>query len=213
MSDSESDREVQETPKINLETKTVNVKTRKPMTQERLDKLAEMRERAKLIAQAKRELREANPDVKEYNRRDPALISKIAELEGRGDDKPAKKVSSQKGTRPLSEAMPENIITKTAAKVEVKKPKNKRIVYVSDNDSSSSEEEVIIKKPKAKKQYQWTAEDIEDLKKKELEMRMTKLEQQDEFARMEKAMLQKRYADKLKEVQKSQLAKFMFGGK
>ena len=149
-------------------------------------------------------------------------MKKISEIENRKNNEDAgamtmnvkeKAKPSQKVTKPISEPVLSRSETSMPAEVKQKKPKNKRIVYVSESDSSESEEEVVIKKPKAKKSYQWTPEDIEDLKQKELEMRMKKMEERDEFVRMEKAMLQQRYAAKLKEVQRSQLAKYMFGGR
>lgn len=210
MSDSESDNEIVENVKQPLKS-AVRSKERKPMTEERLSQLAQMRERAKIIAQAKKELKADNPSVKDYKRRDPVLMDKVAEIENRSAKKtPA--VPSPKVTKPLTMEVAEQPETVDAVPKQVKKPKNKRIVYVSESDSSSEEEEVVIKKPKAKKTYQWTPEDIEDLKQKEIEMRMKKWEEQNEFARMENAMLKKQYDAKVKEVQKAQLAKFMFGG-
>lgn len=218
MSDTESDTEIP--PAVELETKTITAK-RKPrakMTDERLAQLSEMRERAKLVAQAKRELKADG--VTSFKIRDPAVAAKVAEIEKRGKDSASALTRSvvrgqdpEKVTRAESTVEAPKPVTTNAVVKPDKKPKNKRIVYVSSTESSDSEEEVVIKKPKAKKTYQWTQQDIEELKQRELDMRMKKMEEQDEFARMEKAMLQKRYADKLKEVQKSQLAKFMFGGR
>jgi len=165
MSDSESDTEIQEAVnvKMTLNDKSV-VKPRKPISNERMEQLAQMRERAKIVAQAKRELRESNPDVKEYNKRDPKLIEKVAEIEKRATKpaKPAKPapVSYSGEKTKVTKAEPEPVLARTESVNEVvkpaKKPKNKRIVYVSESDSSIEEEEVVIKQPRAKKTYQWT---------------------------------------------------------
>lgn len=214
MSDTESETEVIENVKQPLETKSVNrkVKPRAQMTEERLQQLAQMRERAKIIAQAKKELKADNPSVKEYKRRDPVLMKKVEEIEQRGSQPHKAKVDKPNvtaNTTVVPDAQGAPLVKPNAQKAK----KNKKIVYVTESDSSSSEEEVVIKKPRAKKQYQWTPEDIEDLKNKELEMRLKKYEEQNEFALMENAMLKKRYNEKVKQVQKEQLAKFMFGGK
>ena len=190
--------------KVPLDNKTVTAtkKERKKYeispeeSERRRKRLVEMRERAALVAKAKREVNPKPVKAKgEFANQPEAVQMKIQEIKKRGD-----------GLKPVGSDAPKTLEG-------VSRSKKKKIVYVSESDSSGSEEEVIIKKPKVKKSYQWTPEDIEDLKQRELETRMKKMEERDEFVRMEKAMLQKRYADKLKEVQRSQLAQFMFGGR
>ena len=201
--------------KVPLDNKTVTAtkKERKKYeispeeSERRRKRLVEMRERAALVAKAKREVNPKPVKAKgEFANQPEAVQMKIQEIKKRGD-----------GLKPVGSDAPktlEGVSRSTSSVVGGRNhPKKKKIVYVSESDSSGSEEEVIIKKPKVKKSYQWTPEDIEDLKQRELETRMKKMEERDEFVRMEKAMLQKRYADKLKEVQRSQLAQFMFGGR
>lgn len=112
--------------------------------------------------------------------------------------------------------------------IEKKKKSKKKVIYIDSSDSSDSDSEKIVIRKSSKKNkyvkqeppmeatkptYQWSPEDIEEMKQRELEARLKRIEEQDEFQKMEKAMLQKRYADKLKEVQRTQLMKYMFGGK
>lgn len=200
-SDTEEEIVVEEqNEKVPLKDKTINaVKKEKKKyeispeeSERRRQRLAEMRERALLVSKAKKEInppktKAPKEPTKPFSKQPEEVLMKIEEIKQR---------------EPV-------VIEKPVSKP--KPAKKKKIVYVSDD--SDTEEEIVIKKPKVQKNYQWTQEDIEELKQRELEMRMKHIEERDEFVRMEKAMLQKRYADKLKEVQKSQLAKFMFGGR
>jgi len=89
-----------------------------------------------------------------------------------------------------------------------KKIKQKVIYEESESDSSSSEEEeVIVRKKKKSNKMKFTDEEMLE---KELERRLKLREEQDEFSRMEKVALQRRYKEKLAEAKRSQMSSFMF---
>ena len=98
--------------------------------------------------------------------------------------------------------------------LEVKKPrkkKTKQIIYeesTDSSDSSSSEEEVVVRrKKKTSRRPKHTDEELLEM---ELERRLKMREEQDEFAKMEKAALQKRYKEKLAETKRTQMSSYMF---
>jgi len=90
------------------------------------------------------------------------------------------------------------------------KKKKKKVIYEesSDSDSSSSEEEVVVRrKKKTSRRPKHTDEELLEM---ELERRLKMREEQDEFAKMEKAALQKRYKEKLAETKRTQMSSYMF---
>ena len=94
--------------------------------------------------------------------------------------------------------------------LEVKKggKKKKKVIYEESSDSSSSEEEVVVRrKKKTSRRPKHTDEELLEM---ELERRLKVREEQDEFARMEKAALQKRYKEKLAETKRTQMSSYMF---
>ena len=94
--------------------------------------------------------------------------------------------------------------------LEVKKggKKKKKVIYEESSDSSSSEEEVIVRrKKKTSRRPKHTDEELLEM---ELQRRLQIREEQDEFAKMEKAALQKRYKEKLAETKRTQMSSYMF---
>jgi len=88
------------------------------------------------------------------------------------------------------------------------KKKKKKVIYEESSDSSSSEEEVVVRrKKKTARRPKFTDDELLEM---ELERRLKMREEQDEFAKMEKAALQKRYKEKLAETKRTQMSSYMF---
>jgi len=90
------------------------------------------------------------------------------------------------------------------------KKKVKKIIYEEDSDSSSSEEEVIVKRKSKAKRREFSAEELQQLREEEIQRRLKLHEERDEFAKLEKEALKRRYAEKLKEAKLSQFNSYMF---
>ena len=95
----------------------------------------------------------------------------------------------------------------TVMKVSNRKKKTK-VIYEESSESESSEEEVIVKRKKKSSRKPKLTDD--ELLEMELERRLKMREENDEFAKMEKAALQKRYKEKLEETKRAHMNSYLF---
>ena len=205
MSDTESqptidDQEDNDTI-VSLEAKDMRKKKeRKPYTLS--DKALAARQAA--LAKAKEKL--AEKEKAKYLALKEKYENKKEEKEQDGQLEPAGDVDAE------GEPVKPKPLKKGDAILEVKKggKKKKKVIYEesSESDSSSSEEEVIVRrKKKTSRRPKHTDEELLEM---ELQRRLQIREEQDEFAKMEKAALQKRYKEKLAETKRTQMSSYMF---
>lgn len=194
MSDNESQPTVEEQEDndtvVSLEAKDMRKKKeRKPYTLS--DKALAARQAA--LAKAKEKLKE-----KEHQ--------KYLALKAKYEDK--KEEGQLKKEEPVDEPDEESEPEPEPKRKPVMKAKKKvkKVIYQDSSSESESEEEVIVKRRKGRKPKHTD----EELLEMELERRLKMREEQDEFAKMEKAALQKRYKEKLQETKRAHMNSYLF---
>lgn len=164
-------------------------KQRKPYTLTEEGKAVRLRNLAK--AKEKQKALQEEKDKKKYE-----------ELKAKYEAKPVEDETEE----PQQE---ENVVLKTTHTKPNGKKKVKKVVYEEDSDSSS-DEEIIVRKKKGRGRRAFTEEELRELREEEIQRRLKLHEERDEFAKLEKEALKRRYAEKLKEAKMTQFNSFMF---